>query len=114
MIMFKIAAFTFLVSFSALSVCQAQAVDIDSVKNLNLPSPRSIVQAQRASNSEIDYMIENYSLPELARFAVQLNQQQIKEAEMRGATPPARLTKAILADKQKIGEYLRSFYKFSY
>ena len=106
-----------LVLFSTLifaSAAFAQEVDLKNVQEANVVSPRNIAQAQRSTNNEIEYMIENYSLPELARYAVHLNKLQIKEAQASGSEVPAKLTKEILSDRQKIGEYLRSFYKFSY
>ena len=106
-----------LVLFSALmltSAVFAQEVDLKYVQKANVVSPHDIAQAQRSTNNEIEYMIENYSLPELARYAVNLNKQQIKEAQAGGSEVPDKLTKEILSDRQKISEYLRSFYKFSY
>lgn len=96
------------------SVAFAQEIDLKSVQQANVPAPQAIAQAQRSANNEIEYMIENYSLPKLAQYAVHLNQLQIKEAKASGDTIPPKLTKEILSDRQKIGEYLRSFYKFSY
>lgn len=106
-----------IVLFSTLmlaSAAFAQEVNLKYVQEANVVAPSNVAQAQRSTNNEIEYMIENYSLPELARYAVHLNKLQIKEAKLSGKVPPAKLTKEILSDRQKIGEYLRSFYKFSY
>lgn len=112
--LFKVSTFIFLAVLLSICNASAQEVDLDTVGQANVPSPRAIAQAQRATNNEVDYMVEHYSLPELARYAIQINKLQIKEAQKSGTTPPAKLTKEILSDKQKIGEYLRSFYKYTY
>lgn len=85
-----------------------------SVGNYNVLSPHDVIQAQSSSNREIEYMLKNYSLPELAKTAIQINKSQIEAAKRDGEVPPAKLTKEILSDKEKIADYLRSQYKFSY
>ncbi|MBR1600936.1 MAG: hypothetical protein IJ677_05090 [Alphaproteobacteria bacterium] len=89
-------------------------VDTRTVSDLYVPAPEDIANVQLYSNKEIAYMVENYSTPELAKVAIQLNKAQIEAAKMNGSKPPARLTKEILTDKEKIADYLRSQYKFSY
>ena len=73
-------------------------VDTKTVSDLYVPAPEDIANIQMYSNREINYMVEN----------------QTEAAKMNGSTPPARLTKEILSDKEKIADYLRSQYKFSY
>lgn len=89
-------------------------VDTRTVGDLYVPAPEDIANIQMYSNREINYMVENYSTPQLAKMAIELNKAQIEAAKMNGSTPPARLTKEILSDKEKIADYLRSQYKFSY
>lgn len=89
-------------------------VDIKTVSNLYVPAPEDIANVQLYNNKEIEYMVENYSTPQLAKVAIELNKAQTEAARMNGSTPPARLTKEILSDKEKIADYLRSQYKFSY
>ena len=89
-------------------------VDTRTVSDLYVPAPEDIANIQLYSNKEIEYMVENYSTPQLAKVAIELNKAQTEAAKMNGSTPPARLTKEILTDKEKIADYLRSQYKFSY
>jgi len=89
-------------------------IDLNSVTGAYVPSPVNVIEAQHATNKEIQYMMDNYSLPELARYAMNINKRAIKEAKIRNTTPPPRLTREILTDREKIGEYLRSLYKFEY
>lgn len=89
-------------------------VDTKTVSDLYVPAPEDIANIQLYSNKEIEYMVENYSLPQMAKAAIELNRAQTEAAKMNGSTPPARLTKEILSDKEKIADYLRSQYKFSY
>jgi len=89
-------------------------VDTKTVGNFNVPAPQDIAHIQLYSNKEIEYMIKNYSTPELARKAIQINKTQTEIAKQNGTELPPRLTKEILSDKEKIAEYLRSLYKFSY
>ena len=87
-------------------------VDTRTVGDLYVPAPEDIADIQMYSNKEINYMVENYSTPELAKIAIQLNKAQTEAAKMNGSTPPAKLTKEILTDKEKIADYLRSQYNF--
>ncbi|MBQ8672117.1 MAG: hypothetical protein IJ525_06320 [Alphaproteobacteria bacterium] len=89
-------------------------VDLNSVMDAYVPSPVNVIEAQHGSNKDIQYMLDNYSLPELARYAMNINKRAIKEAKIRNTTPPPKLTREILTDREKIGEYLRSLYKFEY
>ena len=89
-------------------------VDTRSVADLNVPAPEDIAEIQAASNREINYMLDNYSTPQLAREAIRLNKAQIAAAQKSGITPPARLSKEMLSDRNKLADYLRSQYKFSY
>lgn len=89
-------------------------VDLRKVGNMNVPAPEDIANMQLYSNKEIEYMIQHYSTPELAKIAIQLNRAQTAIAKKNRQIPPARLTKEILTNKEKIADYLRSQYKFSY
>ncbi|MBR1824973.1 MAG: hypothetical protein IJ770_00095 [Alphaproteobacteria bacterium] len=97
-------------------VCNAnaQATDMNTVGDAYVASPAAIAAIQNMQNGEIDYMIENYSQPELAQYAVEMYKAEVRVAKQKGTELPPKPTKEMLADKQKIGEYLRSFYKFSY
>lgn len=107
--------FTFALIFGGLSQqSNAEEFDMNSVGNANVASPAAIAAIQSVQNDEIDYMIENYSQPELAKYAVEMYKAEVRAAKLKGAELPPQPTKEMLADKQKIGEYLRSFYKFSY
>ena len=88
--------------------------DLNTVGNLNVPSPKDIAKIQLESNRSVEYMVENYTLPELAQYAVRLNEAQRNAAKINGGTVPPRLTREILQDRDNIADYLRSQYKFSY
>lgn len=89
-------------------------VDLRSVGDLNVPAPEDIANIQVYSSREIEYMVKNYSTAKLAKIAIDMNRAQTAEAKRNGTKLPARLTKEILSDKDKIADYLRSQYKFSY
>lgn len=91
-----------------------EGVDLRTVGDLNVPAPEDIANIQVYSNREIEYMVKHYSTARLAKVAIDMNRTQTAAAKRNGTKPPARLTKEILSDKQKIAEYLRSQYKFSY
>lgn len=89
-------------------------VDTRTVGNYNVAAPQDIANIQLYNNKDIAYLTDNYTLPELAKFAVKVNKAQIALAKRNGTTPPAKLTRETLSSKEKIAEYLRSQYKFSY
>lgn len=91
-----------------------QEVDLDTIGNYNVPSPNDVAKAQLPLDREVQYMLDNYSLPQLAQYAVQINKSQIAAAKRSGREVPAKLTKEILSDREKIGEYLRSIYRYRY
>jgi hypothetical protein len=89
-------------------------VDTRTVSDLNVPAPEDIANIQMYSNREINYMVKNYSVPQMAKYVIEVNKAQIATAKMNGNPLPPRLTKEILSDKNKMADYLRSQYKFSY
>lgn len=89
-------------------------VDTRTVSDLNVPAPEDIANIQLYSNREINYMVEHYSVPQMAKYVIDVNKAQIATAKMNGNPLPPRLTKEILSDKNKMADYLRSQYKFSY
>lgn len=91
-----------------------EPADLDNVMDAYVPSPKKVAKAQFSENKRIQYMVDNYTLPQLARYAVQLNQAEINRAKVSGQKPPAKLTRTILEDREKIADYLRSHYKFTY
>lgn len=99
---------------SSANALLGDGVDTKTVGNLNVPAPQDIAHIQLYSNKEIEYMIKNYSTPELAKRAIQINKAQTEIAKQNGSELPPKLTREILSDKEKIAEYLRSLYKFSY
>lgn len=96
------------------SATASDIIDFDKQGNIYAPKISSISQAQFSSNKEIQYMLENSSLPELARYAIRINQAQIEAAKRSGRTPPEKLTREILSDRDKIADYLRSLYKYQH
>lgn len=89
-------------------------IDLDHVMNSNVPSPREVGQIEAVSNRRIQYMIDNYTLPQLAQQAIQLNKAEIEQAKMDKKEIPAKLTREILEDREKIADYLRQYYKYRY
>ncbi|MBO6281978.1 MAG: hypothetical protein J6N49_05570 [Alphaproteobacteria bacterium] len=91
-----------------------KSLDLDNVMNAYVPAPSQIASIQLSTNKRIQYMIDNYTTPQLAQHAIQLNQAEIQAAKLSGQEPPAKLTRAILEDREKIADYLRDHYKFKY
>jgi len=89
-------------------------VDLDNVMNAYVPSPNQVAGVQLSANKRIQYMVDNYTTPKLAQFAVRLNQSEIQAAKLSGQKPPATLSRAVLEDREKIADYLREHYKFKY
>ena len=92
----------------------APQIDRDHVMNSNVPSPREVVNIEASNNRHIQYMIDNYTLPQLAQQAIQLNKAEIEQAKADKKAVPAKLTREILEDRDKIADYLRQHYKFRY
>ncbi|MCQ2734961.1 MAG: hypothetical protein MJ212_03300 [Alphaproteobacteria bacterium] len=88
--------------------------DITNVNEANVPSPKDIAKIQLESNKRVEYMVENYTLPELAQYAIRMNEAQRNSAKLNGTQIPPRLTREILEDRNKIADYLRSQYKYTY
>ena len=88
--------------------------DIDHVMNSNVAAPRQVAKIQSGANKHVQYMIDNYSLPQLAQQAIQINRAEIEQAKMAKQKVPAKLTREILEDRDKIADYLRQHYSFSY
>ena len=86
--------------------------DVLKYLNANEPSLTEIAKIQSGTNQEIEYMLDNYSLPQLAQYAVRVNRAQREAAKRAGTTLPPKLTREILQDREKIGQYLRSQYAF--
>ena len=80
----------------------------ENVTNLHEESPEEIAIIERSGNHRVQYMLDNYTLAEMAQYAIEYNKAQIAAAKNGETTPPQRLTKEILQDKEKIAEYLRS------
>lgn len=79
--------------------------------NLNEPSAAEISSAHSVAYRDIDYMENNYSLPEFAQYAIQLHKALSQYASRNNTEMPEPLNADILSDKQKIGDYLRQIYK---
>ena len=91
-----------------------EVMDLDTVADKYVVSPVKAAKAQHTMNSHLQRMYDTYSLPELARHALRLNQAQIRAAKRNGTTVPKPLTREILTDRDKIIEYLKSEYEFKY
>lgn len=95
-----------------INVASAQTVSGANIPNI--APPEAIADLQNTQDSEIEYMITNYSQPELAQYTIEMYKTAVRSAKLTGKELPPKPTREMLADKQKIGEYLRSFYKYSY
>lgn len=87
---------------------------IDTDTNVGGISAEKIIQLQRPMNAHIRYMQENYSTEQMASYAARINSMERQNAIAAGKEPPEKLTPEILKDKEKIADYLRSRYKWSY
>ena len=105
--------FIAVVFLAGISMANAETAK-EAFENWNVASPTDIAEARRTDMSQIEYMADNYSLSELALYAVRLNKSQIETAKRSGVTPPAKLTRDILQDRDKIVDYLRHQYDFKY
>lgn len=107
---------TWIVCLALCGFTYAAVAQIDrvSMNEANVAPPKTVVDLQNPQDTEIDYMIEHYSQPELAKYAIEMYKTEVRNAKLKGIEPPEKPTREMLEDKQKIGEYLRNFYKFSY
>lgn len=71
------------------------------------------VNAQKDVNQNIVYMMNNYSLEEMAQYAVRLNKSDRQTAAAEGKPLPEKLNREILRSKASIAEYLRSRYNLT-
>ena len=71
------------------------------------------VNAQKGVNQNIVYMMNNYSLEEMAQYAVRLNKSDRQTAAAEGKPLPEKLNREILSSKENIAEYLRSRYNLT-
>ena len=101
-------------SFLFILINHVCAAEIPQTETLYAPKPKDIAQAQLSAYKEVDYMVENYSLPELARVAIRINKVAIAQAHQNGTIPPTKLTREIIQDREKLADYIRSQYKFTY
>lgn len=86
----------------------------DSDEMYNGIAPERIAKTQRATAAHIQYMLQNYSLEEMAQYAIRINNNERQIAIDANRTPPARLSQEILQDKEKIAQYLRSRFDWTY
>ena len=71
------------------------------------------VNAQKDVNQNIVYMMNNYSLEEMAQYAVRLNKSDRQTAAAEDRPLPEKLNREILSSKENIAEYLRSRYNLT-
>lgn len=68
------------------------------------------VNPKKQGYRDIIYMMNNYSVEEMAQYAIHLNKAERQAAASSGKPLPAKLSKEILQNKELIAEYLRSRY----
>lgn len=68
------------------------------------------VDSKKDINQEIIYMMNNYSLEDMALYAVRINKADRQAAQAAGRPLPAKLSRETLQDKELIAKYLRSRY----
>ncbi|MBP5216170.1 MAG: hypothetical protein J6039_06445 [Alphaproteobacteria bacterium] len=116
----KLSKLLYLLTFVSVLGFSAQAeeqkdVDLSKVENLKVAAPSAIARANRLPRRELKYMEENYSTPELARYALRINRSQITQAIANKAeTLPPKLNKETLQDRQKLLDYIAENYKYEY
>lgn len=84
----------------------------DKTYNLEDMKILMAVDAHKNVNQEIIYMMNNYSLEEMAQYAIRLNKADRQVAAAGGMPIPEKLSREVLSDKRLIAEYLRSRYDF--
>ena len=117
-----ISLLTFAILASGISVAESATLSVKSetaekkleVPYINTASPTDIAKIQNSARREIQFMLDTYSDAELQAYAKRINKQAIKNAKENGKTVPPKLSKEILSDRKKIGEYLRSFYDYEF
>ena len=68
----------------------------------------------RPQEKEINYILGHYTDGELRNYARALNMQEIETARANGEKIPEKLSEETLKSREKIGEYLRSYFKLPY
>ena len=106
--------FSWIICLAICGFMNTASAQTDKSNEPNIAPPDAITALQNTQNNEIEYMIEHYSQPELAQYAVEMYKAEVRNDKLTGKQIPPKPTREMLADKQKIGEYLRSFYKYSY
>lgn len=81
---------------------------------LNVISPTDVAKTQTGANRSVQLILDTYSDEELRNYAVRVNNADRKAARLSGQLIPAKLNENTLNNREKIGEYLRSRYKFKY
>jgi hypothetical protein len=82
--------------------------------NISDIPPAKIAEIQRYKNKSIDDMVEKMSDKELKKYIKAMNKAEIESAKQSGRKIPPLLDENTLNDKEKIKEYLRSTYKYTY
>lgn len=85
-----------------------------STGNANFISPTDILEATRPMERDVQYILNTYSDAQLRQYVVALNKSQILTAKQAKTAVPEKISNSVLQDREKMAEYLRSFYQYKY
>lgn len=105
-----------LLVFAITETAEAQVFRKTAPRNISAERTAAQIEVgqSRMMKKNIDYMLEHYTDGELRNYAKSLNLQAIDAANRHGEQPPAKLSEETLNSRQKIGEYLRSYFGIDY
>ena len=82
--------------------------------NISDIPPAKVAKIQQHSTKFIEDMIRNMSDEDLKKYVKAINNAEIRAAKQSGRKVPPLLDEATLNNRDKIREYLRSAYKYTY
>lgn len=85
-----------------------------SAGNANFISPTDILETTRPMEQDVQQILNTYSDAQLRQYVVALNKSQILAAKQAKTAVPAKISNSVLQDREKMAEYLRSFYQYKY
>ena len=90
----------------------AKNTESPRVGNINSVSTEKISKSLIPLFQSLDYIENNYSDKELKQLVVSLNKSEISAAKQNNTAAPEPLSSDILNNRQKMLEYLHSYYKY--
>ena len=84
------------------------------IGNANLISPEKMSKSLHPILQSLDYIESNYSDKELKHLVVSLNKSEILAARQNNTAAPQPLSSDVLNSREKMLEYLHSYYQYKY